>query len=392
MLASYDGSWASDDRSGATVIPLTASRPETSSSSSDVAGYARALELLVTTIQELSLARNLERVMDIVKQAARAITGADGATFILRDGDCCYYADESAIAPLWKGRRFPMSICLGGWAMNHRQTITIENILGDERVPCEAYQPTFVKSLVMVPIRVLNPIGAIGSYWARPYRATDREVQLLQALADTTAVALENIRVHDHLEHLVEQRTSQLARANELLHREIAERQEIEAQLRAMSLTDNLTGINNQRGFAVLADQTLKAARRNGHRSLLLFLDCDGLKTINDSLGHDVGSAMLVDAAQVLIQTFREVDIVGRLGGDEFAILTAECEESADAMRDRLLHNIERFNQDHQRSYQLAMSVGIVESLPDDHRSLAELIAIADEKMYVHKRARRSQQ
>lgn len=353
--------------------------------------YAHALERLVVAVQELSLARSLEQIMDIVKEAARAITGADGATFILRDRDCCYYADESAIAPLWKGKRFPLDICLGGWSMNHRSAVAIENVFGDERVPYAAYQPTFVKSLVMVPIRILDPIGAIGSYWAQRHQPTDREVKLLQALADTTAVAMENVQVHDELEQRVIDRTAQLAASNRALSQEIVERQAMEAQLRALSLTDNLTGLNNHRGFFVLAEQVWKTARRNQHRCLVIFVDCDGLKKVNDSLGHEVGSAMLVDAARVLLGTFRGTDIVGRLGGDEFAVFSPECNESMAGMRDRLLHAVQQFNHQHDRPYQLSMSIGVVECLPDDGRSVEALIAVADERMYAHKRERRLQ-
>lgn len=157
------------------------------------------MERLVVTVQELSLARDLDAVMTIVRRAARELTGADGATFVLRDQDCCYYADEDAIAPLWKGRRFPVSTCISGWVMQHRVPVAIENIYADPRIPAEAYRPTFVKSLVMVPIRTLRPVGAIGNYWAARHQPTIEEVNLLRALADSTAVAMENVRVSAEL-------------------------------------------------------------------------------------------------------------------------------------------------------------------------------------------------
>ncbi len=69
-------------------------------------------EYLISVIQELSLARNLATVIDIVKRAARQLTDSDGSTFILQDNGQCYYVDEEAIAPLWKGKRFPLSICI----------------------------------------------------------------------------------------------------------------------------------------------------------------------------------------------------------------------------------------------------------------------------------------
>ena len=171
-----------------------------------LAGYER----LVSVVRELSLARDLATIMAIVRRAARELTGADGATFVLRDGDLCYYADEDAIGPLWKGQRFPMHSCISGWAMMHRQPAVVENIFTDPRIPVSAYEPTFVRSVAMVPIRATDPIGAIGNYWARRRLPEPREVRLLQALADTTAVAMENVRVYGELENRVRERTAEL--------------------------------------------------------------------------------------------------------------------------------------------------------------------------------------
>lgn len=174
----------------------------------------RAMMRLVTAVQELSLARSLDAIRAIVRTAARELTGADGATFVLRDGDKCHYADEDAVSPLWKGQRFPMSTCISGWVMLNKEPAIIEDIYADARIPADAYRPTFVKSLVMVPIRVGDPIGAIGNYWARPHRATPEEVELLQALANTAAVAMESVRLYSELEQRVKDRTHQLEVAN----------------------------------------------------------------------------------------------------------------------------------------------------------------------------------
>ncbi len=176
--------------------------------------HNRAMVRLVTAVQELSLARNLDTIMSIVRTAARELTGADGATFVLRDGDKCYYAEENAISPLWKGQRFPMSTCISGWVMLNGQSAIIEDIYADPRIPADAYRPTFVKSLVMVPIRTAAPVGAIGNYWAQTRSATSSEVELLQALANTTAVAMESVRLYSELEQRVRERTLQLEAAN----------------------------------------------------------------------------------------------------------------------------------------------------------------------------------
>jgi signal transduction histidine kinase len=94
--------------------------------------------------------------------------------------------------------------------MLNREPAAIEDIYSDDRIPHDAYRPTFVKSLLMVPMRAVDPIGAIGNYWAASHRPTGDEVELLQALADSTAVAMENVRVYQELEQRVRDRTAEL--------------------------------------------------------------------------------------------------------------------------------------------------------------------------------------
>jgi signal transduction histidine kinase len=182
-----------------------------------VSAISPGMEHLIQVVQELSLARDMDSVMRIVRTAARKLTGADGATFVLRDHDKCYYADEDAISPLWKGSRFPLATCISGWAMMNRKAVAIEDIYADDRIPHDAYKPTFVKSLAMVPIRTLEPIGAIGNYWARHHAPSAHELKLLQSLADITAVTIENVRVYAELEQRVKERTADLEAANKSL-------------------------------------------------------------------------------------------------------------------------------------------------------------------------------
>lgn len=176
--------------------------------------YTAGMELLVHTVQELSMARSMDQVTAIVRSAARRLTGADGATFVLKDGDNCYYIDEDAIEPLWKGHRFPLTSCVSGWAMLNKKAVVIPDIYHDERVPVEAYRPTFVKTMVMVPVRQINPIAAIGNYWARQHTPSAEQVKLLQSLADITAVTIENIEMYSDLEQRVADRTAALQAAN----------------------------------------------------------------------------------------------------------------------------------------------------------------------------------
>lgn len=170
---------------------------------------------LIAVIQRLSQATSLPEIQAVVRSAARRLTSADGATFVLREGDQCHYADEDAIQPLWKGQRFPLGACVSGWAMMHREAAVIPDIYADPRVPHDAYRPTFVRSMCMVPIRTADPLGAIGNYWAAPHQITEGEVVILRALADSTAVAMQNVAMMRELEEARLETLQRLARAAE---------------------------------------------------------------------------------------------------------------------------------------------------------------------------------
>lgn len=111
------------------VFPLVGPR------TSQVAG-------LVTILRRLSVARSVAEIMDVVVHAARTLLTADGVTFVLREGDLCHYADEDAVAPLWKGRRFPLAACISGWCMEQGRAVAIPDIYKDPRIPHDAYRPT----------------------------------------------------------------------------------------------------------------------------------------------------------------------------------------------------------------------------------------------------------
>jgi len=171
------------------------------------------LDSLLETVTALASARTLDEVTRIVRSCARELTKADGVTFVLREDDNCFYADEEAIGPLWKGSRFPLQSCISGWSMLNRQIAVVPDIYADPRIPHEAYRPTFVKSLVMVPVRHEDPIAAIGAYWAQPHEATADEQQVLQALANAAALALSNIELYADLHRSLEREREARERA-----------------------------------------------------------------------------------------------------------------------------------------------------------------------------------
>lgn len=165
-------------------------------------------------------------------------------------------------------------------------------------------------------------------------------------------------------------------------------RHQMQEELRSLSLIDDLTGLNNRRGFLLLAQQQLKMATRTKRPLLLLVADVDKLKAINDTLGHQEGNLALIDTARVLTGTFRESDIIARLSGDEFAALAIEAgADNTAAMTTRLQERLKARNAQADRRYTLSLSVGVALYDATHASSIEELMARADASMYEQKSA-----
>jgi two-component system, cell cycle response regulator len=161
-----------------------------------------------------------------------------------------------------------------------------------------------------------------------------------------------------------------------------------ELRLREAAETDELTGLCNRRGFKLLGEQQLRTARRSGLAVTLLFVDVDGMKQVNDELGHEWGDSLLVDAASVLRTTLRDSDIVARLGGDEFVALLLDTDAAKSALvRERLEASLTALNNAVRRPYRLSLSFGAV--VASHTSTLKELLSDADQLMYGEKRRRR---
>ncbi len=158
--------------------------------------------------------------------------------------------------------------------------------------------------------------------------------------------------------------------------------------LENLSLVDELTQLKNRRGFFELAEQALKVARREHHSLALFFMDLNGLKQINDSLGHLEGDQALRDTANIIKQTFRGSDIVGRLGGDEFVAL-AHVTGDVHALTHRIREHLNAFNERSNRSYRVELSIGTALVDASGEESIESLIGRADAEMYEQKRSSR---
>jgi len=178
---------------------------------------------LVAIVRRLAVARTIPEVTQIATQAARSLMHADGVTFVLRDGDLCYCAEEDAISPLWKGRRFPISACISGWCMTEERPAVVADIYADPRIPQNAYRSTFVRSLAMVPVRHDQAaIAAMGAYWATSRQVTPEELELLETVANSAALAIAFVEVQQAPQDGLRKLGAELARSRASERRRIA--------------------------------------------------------------------------------------------------------------------------------------------------------------------------
>lgn len=184
------------------------------------------------------------------------------------------------------------------------------------------------------------------------------------------------------------------------IYRDITAQKEAEEALRRLSTTDELTGLLNRRGFFLLAEQQRRLAVRKKAELMLLYIDIDDFKLINDEHGHAAGDEVLMELGHILRSCFRDSDIVARLGdeesvlarlgGDEFVILAVDAggEQGEVILTNRLQERMDRFNRESGHPYRVTLSVGAVRVQPGPDVTVDALISAADSLMYQDKRGR----
>jgi diguanylate cyclase (GGDEF)-like protein len=233
------------------------------------------LRTLAEAIDTIAGARSPADVQRLVAPAARQLTGADGAALVIGDD--------------------------GAWSTRQRESVAVEDVHADTRIPADAYGEN-VTSLLVVPVGNDDLPAAIEIHWQQRHEPSEEEIALLRALAGSTAVVLERAR----------------------LAQEIERRRVTEDDLRRLSERDALTGVLNRRAW----DQLLASAVRKGTQPLFVaLLDLDHFKAYNDRHGHGAGDELLRRAARAWRSAIRAGDVLARYGGEEFAVLLAGCEE-----------------------------------------------------------------
>jgi diguanylate cyclase (GGDEF)-like protein/PAS domain S-box-containing protein len=172
-----------------------------------------------------------------------------------------------------------------------------------------------------------------------------------------------------------------------VISKNITRLKEVEEKLRALSFTDELTGLYNRRGFFALAEQQIKLAGRDNRERFLISADFDNLKAINDNMGHNTGDMALIETSVVLKESFRDTDIIARIGGDEFAVLLiGNSPVKMDKIINRLRSNMNLNNNRKKREYKLSLSIGSVLYNPEKPNLVDGLLSMADKLMYEEKK------
>jgi diguanylate cyclase (GGDEF)-like protein len=238
-----------------------------------------------------------------------------------------------------------------------------------------------------VPVPTAMAALVVGwEHEADPDAWQERE-RTLSAVLELAAAALGSLQSRNSLERLVCTQYEQMADSAQAHAAELARRDLDEGEMRRLSLTDVLTGLYNRRGFFAHAEQVFKLAQRKRTRSAVIFADVDGLKGVNDELGHDTGDSLIRDAAAVFRESFRDADVVARLGGDEFVAYTMD-DGQPQVILARLHANLHAFNLMQERPYRVSISAGMVQCDPASDHNLLNYIVLADQQMYQHKRRR----
>lgn len=313
-----------------------------------------------------------EQEYDDIAMLAAQICGTTMATISLIDESRQWLKAKIGI----DGDEVPRDIAFCSYTINHEngRPLVVNDTLKDERFaenPLVTDDPN-IRFYAGAPLITLDnyALGALCVIDSEPRQISDEQLKALEALARQTTIKLELRRT-----------SALLQAANE--------------ELRNLSLTDDLTGLYNRRGFLFHAEQQLKLfrSRKSEDEGLWLMMsDLDGLKKINDTCGHEEGSFAIKKAAEIIKQSFRDADIVARLGGDEFIVLIINAANNLnEIILDRIEENLARYNKTGEKPYKVAASCGLVKISFTDDSTIEEIMRQADEEMYRQKRNRKAE-
>lgn len=335
---------------------------------------------LLTMSRELLQADQRPDILERVGQTIVELTGAHSALLLVRAG-------SELVVGFDRGGRVSRAGPDHPW---YREACRMLDA-PDQRGVRQAGPVAFFQGLRTLVLGIPAPgaVAALVAGWedGSGDEAWTTRRRILSTMLELTVAALGKLQTRTSLEALVVAQYEQISDTAQVHAAELARRDDAEQAMRMLSQTDVLTGLNNRRGFFSHAEQMFMGAQRRHARSAVIFADVDGLKLVNDRLGHETGDMLIRDTASVFRESFRNADVVARLGGDEFVAYTID-DARPEVILARLQANLRAFNLMQERPYHISISAGIVQCDPAGGRDLSGYVLQADQKMYLQKQRR----
>ncbi len=311
---------------------------------------------LQTEIAKLGL--DISKVLDLVTEKCMPLTGADGAVIELAEGDFMVYRAASGIGESQLGLRISRHNSLSGMSVATKQIMRCDDALQDSRVDKAACERVGLRSMIVVPLTHQGDvIGVLKVLSKTPSAFSPADTTLLGMMSELVAACMFYAAHYDH------------------------------EQLFYRATHDDLTGLANRALFLDHLRTAIAQANRKKELAGIMMIDMNGLKKINDQHGHRFGDAALREFARRLKHNSRETDTVARFGGDEFGIVLTPIDNATNVelKRLRLAQNIEQPFHYEGRQLPICASYGGA-VYPEDSQDINELIDMADQAMYAHKR------
>lgn len=302
--------------------------------------------------------------MSLVVERVLPLLGADGAAIELREGDEMVYRAVSGIAAENLGLRIPVHSSLSGLSTLSGEVKVCVDSENDDRVDKDACRKLGLRSMLVVPLRFEDVnVGVLKAMSGHPDYFTPEHRKLLQLLTELIAASMYfGTRLN----------------TEELLHR---------------ATHDAMTGLANRALFMDRLRALTHQYQRNPVPFGVLVADINGLKMVNDSLGHRAGDALITEFASRLSRSARSTDLVARLGGDEFGIILTPVDGHAGlhVVEQRVANSLSGHMELDGQEFPVGGSVGIA-LCPSDGEDIKVLIDLADSRMYQQKREHRQHQ
>jgi diguanylate cyclase (GGDEF)-like protein len=323
----------------------------------------RLLSVIRTQTEIAKLGLDLGGVMTLVAQRAQEMASADGAVVELAEGDDMVYSAATGLAEAHLGLRLRRRDSLSGLCMEADEPLYCRDSEVDGRVNRDACRLIGLRSMIVVPLRhEAHAVGVLKVMAKQPQAFPYEDLELLGMMSELIAAAMY------HSARLGE---------SELFHQ---------------ATHDSLTGLSNRAHFFERLRLCLAQAEREHHRCGLLAIDMDGLKQINDDIGHRAGDAALRELAARLAKAARNTDMVARVGGDEFGVILSRVDDRAAAEQavqrfSGALEGAELDFEGHKLPVKASLGLAL---FADDAAELGALLGFADQAMYANKKDRRA--